>query len=380
MADQTFRVVLTGGGSGGHTYPLLAVAEALRERASKMQFRLDLTYLGPNDAAAAGLFKNIGVTVQSVSAGKIRRYLSLQNIADIPKFFIGFFQALVKLYVIMPDIIFSKGGTGALPVVVAGWFYRIPVVIHDSDAKPGLTNIASSFFAKRIFISFDAAAKYFNPDITSRTGVPVRRALFANPTTKELAKETLGFDPAKPMLLVLGGSQGAERINNFILANLSAIMKETQVLHQAGLANFAEVKRLSDAALLEAPFVNRYEAMAYLDDKTMSLALMAADVAVSRSGNSTLSELGAFGVPAILIPHNDGSNGHQRMNAYDFTKNGAGVVIEEPNLLPGIFLSELKKIISDAELRRKMSDASKQFFIPNAADAIVDGILDAAAG
>ena len=154
---------------------------------------------------------------------------------------------------------FFEGRHGRVPVVLAGWFYRIPIVIHDSDAKPGLTNVASSFFAKRIFMSFDAAAKYFNPALTSRTGVPVRRALFANPTTKELAKETLGFDPAKPLLLVLGGSQGAERINNFILANLTAILKETQVLHQTGLANFAEVKRLSDAALLEASFVNRYE-------------------------------------------------------------------------------------------------------------------------
>jgi UDP-N-acetylglucosamine--N-acetylmuramyl-(pentapeptide) pyrophosphoryl-undecaprenol N-acetylglucosamine transferase len=378
MADQTFRVVLTGGGSGGHTYPLLAVAEALRERALKMQFQLDLAYLGPNDTYAA-LFKNAGIAVNFVAAGKIRRYLSIQNIMDIPKFFIGFFQALAKLYVIMPDVIFSKGGTGAFPVVLAGWLYRIPVVIHDSDAKPGLTNVASSFFAKRIFVSFDAAAKYFNPNLTSRTGVPVRRALFANPTTKELAKETLGFDPVKPLLLVLGGSQGAERINNFILANLSAIVKETQVLHQTGPSNFAEVKRLSDAALLEASFMNRYEPVAYLGDKDMSLALAAADVAVSRAGNTTLSELAAFGVPAILIPHDDGSNGHQRMNAYDFTKNGAGIVIEEPNLLSGIFISELKKIISDPEREQKMGFASKQFFVTDAAEAIVDGILQAAA-
>ena len=377
MADQTFRVVLTGGGSGGHAYPLLAVAEALRERASKMQFQLDLAYLGPNDTYAA-LFKNAGVAVNFVAAGKIRRYLSVRNIMDIPKFFIGFFQALAKLYVIMPDVIFSKGGTGAFPVVLAGWLYRIPVVIHDSDAKPGLTNVASSFFAKRIFVSFDAAAKYFNPDLTSRTGVPVRRALFANPTTKELAKETLGFDSAKPLLLVLGGSQGAERVNNFILANLSAIVKEAQVLHQTGPSHFAEVKRLSDAALLEASFINRYEPIAYLGDKDMSLALAAADVAVSRAGNTTLSELAAFGVPAILIPHDDGSNGHQRMNAYDFTKNGAGIVIEEPNLLSGIFISELKKIISDPEREQKMSLASKQFFVPDAAEAIVDGILQVA--
>lgn len=378
MADQTFRVVLTGGGSGGHIYPLLAIAEALRDKASQMQFQLDVTYLGPNDAYVA-LFKNAGIAVSFVAAGRIRRYLSLKNIADLPKFVIGFFQALARLYIIMPDVIFSKGGTAAFPVVLAGWFYRIPVVIHDSDAKPGLTNIASSFFAKRIFISFEAAAKYFNPSITTKTGVPIRRALFANPTTKELAKETLGFDPAKPLLLVLGGSQGAERINNFVLANLIDIIKETQVFHQAGPLNFAEVKRLSDAAILEASFANRYEVLAYLDDKNMSLALTAADLAMSRAGSSALFELAAFGVPAILVPLNNGSNGHQRMNAYDFAKNGAGIVIEEPNFLPGIVLSELKMIISKPELQQKMSAAAKQFFVSNATDVIVDGILEAAA-
>ena len=377
MSDTTFRVILTGGGSGGHVYPLLAVAEALRARAKKMSFDLSLAYLGPNDSNAV-LVKNAGISIHSVMAGKVSRYLSFQNIMDIPKFFIGFFQALAKLYVIMPDVIFSKGGTGAFPVVLAGWFYRIPVVIHDSDAKPGLTNLASSFFAKQIFISFDAVAKYFNPNITSRVGVPVRAALLANPTTKELAKETLGFDAGKPLLLVLGGSQGSERINNFLLENLAPILKETQILHQTGAAKFTEVKRLSEAALLEAPFTNRYEAVAYLDDTNLSLAFTATDLAVARAGSSTLFELAAFGVPSILIPHTEGSNSHQRMNAYDFAKNGAAIVIEEANLLPGIFVSQAKSVLGNPDLQKKMSAAAKQFFMPDAAEAIVDGILKTA--
>lgn len=375
MSDTTFRAVLTGGGSGGHVYPLLAVADALRARAEKMSFELALSYLGPNDSNAI-LFKNASIPVHFVAAGKIRRYLSFSNIVDVPKFFIGFFQALAKLYVIMPDVIFSKGGTGAFPVVLAGWFYRIPVVIHDSDAKPGLTNLVSSFFAKRIFISFDAAAQYFNPSITVHSGVPVRVALFANPTTKELAKETLGFDTGKPFLLVIGGSQGSERINNFILENLGPILKETQILHQTGVANFAEVKRLSEAALLDAPFTNRYEAVAYLDDTNLSLALTATDLAVARAGSSTLFEFAAFGVPSILIPH-EGSNSHQRMNAYDFAKNGAAIVIEEANLLPGIFVAQAKSVLANPELQKKMGVAAKQFFMPNAAETIVDGILAA---
>lgn len=379
MADQTFRVVLTGGGSGGHVYPLLAVAEALQEKARTMQFPLELTYLGPNDAYTF-VFREKGITVSPVAAGKIRRYLSYGNIIDAPKFFIGFVQALWKLFFIMPDAVFSKGGTGAFPVILAAWFYRIPIAIHDSDAKPGLTNLASSFFAKRIFISFDAAAQYFNPNITTRTGVPVRKELFANPTTKELAKETLGFDASRPLTLVVGGSQGSEHLNNFVLANLPVIMNETQILHQTGAANFQDVDHLSQAALIDASFANRYQAIAYLDDKNYELAFTAADLMVSRAGSGTLFEAAAFGIPLILVPHDGGSNGHQRMNAYDFAKGGGAIVIEEPNLLPGIFMTQVKSILSKPELREKMSVASKKFFVPNAENAIVDGIMEMAAG
>ena len=375
MADQTLRIVLTGGGSGGHAYPLLAVAESLRDRAPKAQFSADITYLGPKDAYAA-LFKNANIATRFVASGKIRRYLSLRNITDIPKFFIGFFQALWHLYFIMPDVIFSKGGTGAFPVVLAGWFYRIPVVVHDSDAKPGLTNIASSFFAKKIFISFDAAAKYFNPNITSRTGVPVRlRACSRIRRRKSSRKKRSALIAAKPLLLMLGGSQGAERINNFILTNLLALMQRAQVFHQVGAANFAEVNELSDAHCLmlrSRTGTRRCRISTIRIWRSRSRRPMSRFPAraAAHSSNSARS-----GCPPSLIPHDSGSNGHQRMNAYDFAKDGAAIVIEEPNLLPGHLSSEIEKILSNPELQQKMSAAAKQFFVPDAADAIVDGIL-----
>ena len=197
-----------------------------------------------------------------------------------------------------------------------------------------------------------------------RTGVPVRPELFANPTTKELAKETLGFSSSNPLMLVIGGSQGSVRLNNFILENLPAITAETQVLHQTGVANLADVQSLSQAALIGASFRNRYQAVGYLDDKTTELAFTAADVVVSRAGVAYLSEIAAFGIPAILVPHGEGSSGHQRVNAYDFSEDGAGIVIEEPNLLPGIFISQLKSILTRPEAAAKMSEASKKFFCP----------------
>jgi len=379
MTDQTFRVVLTGGGSGGHVYPLLAVAEKLKEKSASLNFDLELAYLGPHDPFSAAL-EGRGIRMKYVLSGKYRRYFSLLNILDIPKIIIGFFQALGKLYVTMPDVIFSKGGTGAFPVILAGWFYRIPVAIHESDSKPGLTNLLSAYFAKRIFVTFESAARYFNPRITTRTGTPVRAELFAAPTTKELARDSLGFGAQSPLLLILGGSQGSQRINEFILGNLAAIVAEAEVFHQTGTANYDEVAKLARAALIDASYKNRYQAVAYLDDQRYGLALTAADIVVSRSGSASLTEIAAFGVPSILVPHDAGSNGHQSANAYEFSKTGAAVVIEEENLLPGIFLSQLKSLINKPELRQKMATEAAKFYEPQAAEKIVEGILKLGAG
>jgi UDP-N-acetylglucosamine--N-acetylmuramyl-(pentapeptide) pyrophosphoryl-undecaprenol N-acetylglucosamine transferase len=335
-------------------------------------------YMGP-PAGYAEVFTEHGIAVRPILAGKLRRYFSLANIFDVPKFFIGFFQALWKLYWLMPDVIFSKGGAGAFPVVVAGWWYRIPVAIHESDAKPGLNNFFSARFAKRVCVSFEEAAAYFSARKVVVTGTPVRDELLQNPIASAAAKEALGFSSSHPLLLVLGGSQGSAPLNTFVLENLKAIMELAQVLHQTGPANFAEVQKFSQAALIDASYENRYVPMSYLDDATMRLALSAADVALSRAG-SGISELAAFGKPMILVPHAAGSaNDHQRANAYAFAETGAALVIEENNLSRGIFFAELKKLLADNDLRAKMGAAARNRFVANAADVIAVEVLKLAA-
>ena len=375
---STIRIVLTGGGSGGHIYPLLAVADSIKKWAADSGHICEITYMGPADNYIS-LFKERGIAVQTVASGKLRRYFSFKNFLDIPKFFIGFFQAIFKLYLIMPDVVFSKGGTGALPVFFAARFYRIPVAIHESDAKPGLTNLVSSRFAQKIFISFPSVSKYFDPQKTEVTGTPVRRELLENRSTKDAARETLGFASSAPLIFVYGGSQGAVSINNFILENLPELIEETQILHQTGTANFTEVEKLSKMALIGASFKNRYQAVPYLDE-TLRSTFDAADCVVARAGSGAIFEIASFGKPAILIPLPESANNHQRENAYTFAKSGAAVVIEESNLLPGIFISEVKKILSDPALQEKMGAAAKQFFIPDAADKIGEGILKLAMG
>jgi UDP-N-acetylglucosamine--N-acetylmuramyl-(pentapeptide) pyrophosphoryl-undecaprenol N-acetylglucosamine transferase len=375
--NGSFNIVFAGGGSGGHVYPTLAVIEALRKRMAELNVPLTMTRMGPDDGYDT-LFKNQGVKISSLVSGKIRRYASAANFVDAPKFVIGFIQALFKLFFHMPDVVFSKGGTGALPVVMAAAFYRIPIAIHESDATPGLTNLFSARYAKKVFVSFSAAGSHFAADKVVVTGTPVRDEILNGKTTKELAKENLGFSSSNPLTLILGGSQGSKRINDFILANLKEMVNISQVLHQTGVANLAEVQQLSRAALIDDMSKNRYQAIGYFQDN-MGLAFNAADLIIMRPG-STLSEIAAYGLPAILIPLAESANDHQRVNAYEFAKLGGAVVIEESNLLPGIFLNQLKTILTNNDLRTRMSESSAKFFIPGAAEKIVEELMAISAG
>lgn len=375
--QNELRIVLTGGGSGGHVYPLLAVAEKLEKTAIEKKLYMEIRYFGPDDN-----YKNIleraGVKCASIISGKLRRYFSLLNIVDIPKFFIGLFQAFFKLYWFMPDAVFSKGGIGAFPVVFAAWFYRIPVIIHESDAQPGLNNLLSGRFAKRVAVSFEQAEKYFDPAKTALTGTPLRKDLLGEKPSQEQAKEELGFSPSQPLILILGGSQGAQRINELVILALKDLMGITQILHQTGAANFSEIEKLSRTTLLDVPvqteIKNRYQAVPYLE-QTMKAALAAADLVIARAGSGTIFEIAAFSKPSILIPLSESANGHQIENAYVFAKTGAAIVIEEANLLPGIFFTQIRETLKNTELLKNMALASGKFFKPQAAETIAEEIL-----
>ena len=271
----------------------------------------------------------------------------------------------------MPDVIFSKGGPGAFPVVLAGWFYKIPILIHESDAIPGATNILSSHFATRIAITFEEAKRYFDPTRTATVGNPVRPWLIKDKPEPKVAKQLLGFNPEAPLTVILGGSQGSQRINEFIVANLPTILKETQLFHQTGTNNFSEIEALSKAAF---PSATSYKVVAYITEELKNV-LAAADCIVGRAGNGTISEAAAFGKPMILIPLPESANDHQRANAREFKKVGGGIIIEEANLLQEIFVSALKKILTDSSVKERMSAAATSFFKPTAAEVIAQEIL-----
>jgi len=352
------RIVFAGGGSGGHVYPLIAVAESLHRYATQRGFLLGLHYIGPA-SAYQGLFEQNEVAFHPLAEAKFRRYASFANLLDIPKFFVSVLQAIGKLYVVMPDVILSKGGPGALPVVLAGWWYRIPIVIHESDAIPGLANTISAKFARRIAVSFTEASQHFPASKTFIVGGLIRQSLYEKDIPEREAKEKLGFDPDRPLLLVLGGSLGSKRINDFIISHLLAILPHVQVMHQTGIQNYDEMKRAAET--LAAPDdrgKTPYHPVPYLTEE-YATALSAADCILSRAGSGTIFEAMSFGKPAILIPLPGSANNHQHANAKILHAQGAARIIEETNLTPSIFIGELNAVMTQSTQEHMRAAAVK---------------------
>ncbi|TSC60273.1 MAG: UDP-N-acetylglucosamine--N-acetylmuramyl-(pentapeptide) pyrophosphoryl-undecaprenol N-acetylglucosamine transferase [Parcubacteria group bacterium LiPW_15] len=370
---KKYKIVLAGGGTGGHIYPLLAVAEELRGVFEKNGYLLELHFVG-TPGKFEDEIKAAGIKIHKILAGKFRRYLSFGYLIDIPKIFIGLIQAFLKIYAIMPDEVFSKGGPGAFQTVLAAKFYMIPVMIHESDAYPGLTNLLSARFAKKIAISFPNVAKYFNPAKTILTGNPLRPSLLRQRLESGAAKEALGFSSASPLVLILGGSQGSERVNDFIISVLKNVIIDAQILHQTGAANYELVQKAAQATLVDvavsAEAKNRYKAVSFLVGKEMAYALSAADVVIGRAGSGTIFEIAAFGKPSILIPLPEAAGDHQRENAYAYAQTGAAYVTEESNFSPNILLSGIKRLTGGGDLPKAMAEAALKFAKPQAAEAI----------
>ncbi len=370
------RILLTGGGTGGHIYPLIAVAQQLRELAAKQSIAIDLRYIGATDAIYSAYLNQENIPVSRVANAKLRRYFSLLNIIDGFKFIWSVLQALVKVALFRPHVAFSKGGPGALPVLFVCHIYRIPIIIHESDSVPGLVNRVSGTWARKIELGWEAAKQYFPGKDTATVGIPLRNDILANRAQSERdAKIDMGCDPHEPVILVVGGSQGSERINAFMLENLPLFLPHFQIIHQTGSANYQNYINSYAAAqkTLAPELQKKYRPYAYFEN-TMATAYNAADCVISRSG-SVIFEIAAFGKPSILIPLPEAAGDHQRKNAYAYAAGGAALVIEEHDLMGALVANELMNIISNDATRKAMAAAARSFSKPDAAEKIATDIL-----
>ncbi len=367
------KILLTGGGTGGHFYPLIAVAESINKTVKEEKLLpVQLYFLSDSPHDADMLLEN-NIQYVNISAGKMRRYFSLANFFDFFKTIYGIIEATIKVFDIYPDVIFSKGAYTSFPVLVAARLLQIPVVIHESDSVPGRTTLWSSKFAKRIAVSYPESVQYFDAKKVAVTGNPVRKSIQML-QTKENSKEFLTMPEGIPTVLILGGSLGARIINDQVLSILPALVEKYYVIHQTGKANIQEVIGTANVILTDPKLKIRYRPYDYLNNLNMSMAAGAADVIVSRAG-SAIFEIATWGVPSIIIPITDSNGDHQRQNAYNYARSGAATVIEEVNLSANILLSEINRILEDKNLRDKMKAGAKSFIKTDAAELIAKEIL-----
>ncbi len=369
------KIAFTGGGTGGHFYPIIAVAEAIREISDREKIiGLKLYYFSDDKYDKEALFEN-GIEYRFITAGKRRLYFSIENFFDIFKTAAGCLSALVSLFLVYPDVVFSKGGYSSFPVVLAARILRIPVVLHESDTAPGRVNTWTGKFAEKIAISYDEAAQFFPKEKTAEVGQPIRKAIREKKT--EGAFEYFKIDPGIPTILILGGSQGAVTINDIIIDALPVLLKDFQIIHQTGEKNFTDVKNRSNFMLAGNENINRYLPFPSLNPLSMKMAAGAASLVISRAG-STIFEIAAWGLPSIIIPISESNNDHQKKNAFNYARHGAAEVIEENNLSTNILISEIKRFYDDPTRREKMEAAAKNFYVPDSAEKIAKVLLDIA--
>lgn len=356
------KIAFVGGASGGHFYPLIAVAEVLHAQAPDAE----LYYFGPSPYKKE-LLAEYNIRYIYCPAGKLRRYFSIQNFLDIFRSFFGVFIAIWKLYVIYPDVIFSKGSYTAVPILLAARFLRIPVVMHESDSKPGRASKVAKGFAKYIGIAYDDVAAYFPKGKTALVGIPLRKEILTNYSDPF---SVLGIPSDKPLIYVTGGSQGAERINNIVVRTLSELLPNYRIFHQVGDANVAELSLAAKTLLADSPYLTNYYVVGSVPGATVAALLDAAAVVVTRAGSTTLFEIAYHGKPAVIIPIPEEVSHDQRSNAFAYARNGAAMVIEEKNLTTHLLTSEISSILNDSSRYAAMSAAAKAAALPGAAEKI----------
>ena len=338
------RILLTGGFSAGHVTPNLALIPKLQA------LGYDISYIGRQAGIEKDLVNQTGVAYDGISGGKLRRYLDFENLTDI--FVYGTIQSFFLIRQRRPDLIFSKGGFVACPPVWAAWLNRVPIIIHESDLSPGLANRLSTPFATKICYSFPETKTYIASEKGIHTGIPIRESLLSG--SAEAGRDLCAFDADKPVILVMGGSQGSVTINNVIRNALPHLLPNFQVCHLCGRGNV-------DADLTAT---SGYKQFDYVNEALPDLLTMA-DVVVSRSGATTIFELLALRKPNLLIPLPlSASRGDQILNAESFEKQGFSQVLPESVLTT-------ERLIEDIQTVYQRRD---DFAAAMTASALTDGL------
>jgi UDP-N-acetylglucosamine--N-acetylmuramyl-(pentapeptide) pyrophosphoryl-undecaprenol N-acetylglucosamine transferase len=364
---RALRLMLAGGGTGGHVYPALAVLE---------QIAGERQWVGSRGGREEPLVRRAGIAFVGVPTGAVlgRGPLALTRSALRNLQGIGAARRAIRAF--RPDVVFATGGYVSVPVVVAARTLGVPTALFLPDVKPGLAVAALSRIADRVACTAEETRRYLPADKVVPTGYPVRPELRAW-DDRARARATLGLPPDEPVVFVVGGSTGARSINRALLAGLGRLLPRAHVLHMAGAHGIEEARRAQDA--LDADVRGRYRPFEYLHEE-YGPAMAAADLTVARAGASVLGELPAFGLPSVLVPGSF-AGGHQRYNADYLVGAGAALRLDDELMQQeGTLTTTIMSLLDDPERLRAMSGAARALDRPDASARIAELLASLAAG
>lgn len=352
------KIVLTGGGTAGHVTPNMALIPRLRD------LGYEISYMGSYDGIEKRLMEDFDIPYYGIATGKFRRYFDPKNFSDPFRVIKGMHEARKYLKEIAPNVVFSKGGFVSVPVVRAAGTLGIPCIIHESDMTPGLANKLCIPVADKVCCNFPETLQQLPPNKAVLTGSPIRQELSSG--SKEAAYKLCGFDSSKPVIMVVGGSQGSAAINQAVRDVLPELLADFQVVHLCG-------KEKMDNLLLTTPGYKQFE---YIKSEMKDLFAMA-DMVISRAGANAISELLSLKKPNILIPlPSTSSRGDQLLNARSFESQGFSIVIDEDDLTNKLLLEKVQELYFN---RKTYVDAMRKSSQRDAIGAII-GLIEDAAG
>jgi len=379
------KVAIASGGTGGHIYPGIAIAEALAER----DLKNGILFIGSEEGLEKKILPLERFSFKTIKARGMLRKLSYKAISAPFLAIHAMFQAAKLLKVFKPDILVTTGGYVSLPVGAAAKLLGIPILIHEQNVIPGVSNRIGGFMAKKITVSFEETQKYFSKAKTIVTGNPVRKRIIK--AIKSVAIQKLGLDQKRKTLLILGGSQGARKINEIIIEALDDLCaQDLQIIHVTGERDYDFVVSKTEKKILdiekEIPFVKgkkrqitlakfkQYHPLSYMVNIWDGLA--AADLVVSRAGGTAIAEITVKGLPCVLIPFPFSADGHQERNARILKEKGAALVLKNKMLSKQSLVTIIKDVICHEAKLKNMMAASQKMARPHAAKQIVQVIYD----
>lgn len=347
------KVVLTGGGTAGHVTPNIALIPRLQE------LGFEVHYIGTHNGMERELIEAINIPYHPISSGKLRRYFDLKNFSDPFKVMKGYAQSVRILKKLKPDVVFSKGGFVAAPVVAAASQLKIPAILHESDMTPGLANKLCGRFATKFCCNFPETLNHLPKDKAIHTGTPIREELKKG--SKENGLEFTGLNSEKPIILIMGGSLGAIKVNDAVRSVLDDLLEDFQIIHLCGKDKVSEAHKN----------IKGYVQFEFISAELPDL-LACTDLVISRAGANAISEFLALRIPNVLIPlSKEASRGDQILNAKSFTKQGFSAMIEEEDITPKALLSLIRHTYEDrAEYIRNMENSSSADPIETITDII----------